>query len=202
MCRWTSPWLRSNLARCERGVSAIEFALIAPVFLTLLLGTFDVGHTMYVRGILSGAIQDAGRDAGLESGANTVSAIDTYVAKQLKATAPQGAVLTTRKNYQSFMDAGKPEDFVDANANLVYDPEECFTDANGNEQWDPDKGLAGQGGADDVVVYTATLTYDRIVPLGGFLGWDDTNTISASTVLRNQPFADQAARQEVQICPN
>lgn len=196
------PWLRSNLASSDSGVSAIEFALIAPVFLTLLLGTFDVGHSMYVRSVLQGAIQDAGRDAGLESGVNITNDIDTFVARQLKTVAPEGAVLTTRKNHRNFTDAGKPEDFNDANGNQTYDPEECFTDSNGNQQWDADKGRTGQGGADDVVVYTATLSYERIVPLGGFLGWSDTNTVSASTVLRNQPYADQAARPETQICPN
>lgn len=192
---------KSSLANCDRGVTAVEFALIAPVFLTMLLGTFEVGHSMYVRGILQGAIQDAGRDAGLESGVNAAADIDAFVERQIKAVAPAGAVLTTRKNYRNFLEAGKPEDFNDANNNQAYDPEECFTDANGNQQWDSDKGRSGQGGADDVVVFTASLSYNRIVPLGGLLGWGDRGTVTATTVLRNQPYADQAAQPEVQICP-
>lgn len=185
----------------DHGVTAVEFALVTPVFLMLLLGAFEFGQAVYIRGVLQGAVQDAGRDAGLESGVSTVDAIDTLVRQQVAAIAPRGSVLTTRKNYRSFLDVGKPEDFTDANGNQAYDLGECFTDANGNERWDADRSQSGQGGADDVVVYTATLTYKRIVPLYNFMGWSDTGSASATTVLRNQPYADQSVRPEVQICP-
>ncbi len=190
-----------RLQRDIHGVTAVEFALVAPAFLVLLLGAFEFGQAIYIRGVLQGAVQDAGRDAGLESGVNTVDSIDTLVRQQVAAVAPRGSVLTTRKNYRGFLDVGKPEDFTDANANQAYDTGECFTDANGNGQWDADRSQSGQGGADDVVVYTATLSYKRIVPLYNFMGWSDTGSASATTVLRNQPYADQSVRPEVQICP-
>lgn len=191
-----NSWLADS-----RGVTAVEFALVAPVFLLLLMGTFEFGQAIYLQGVLNGAVQNAGRDAGLESGVGAGANIDTLVRQQVAAIAPRGSILTTRKNYRSFLDVGKPEDFIDANNNQAYDPDECFTDANDNGQWDADKSQAGQGGADDVVVYTATLNYKRIVPLYSFLGWPDTGTAMATTVLRNQPYADQDARREVQICP-
>lgn len=191
-----NPWLLDS-----RGVTAIEFALVAPVFLVLLLGCFEFGQAIYLQGVLHGAVQDAGRDAGLESGVSAGGDIDTRVRRQVAAIAPRGSILTTRKNYRNFLDVGKPEDFIDANGNQAYDPEECFTDANGNGQWDADKSQGGQGGADDVVVYTAKLSYKRIVPLYSLLGWSDTGSAIATTVLRNQPYADQDARPEVQICP-
>lgn len=190
-----------NLASDSNGVTVVEFALIAPVFLLMLLGTFDLGQAIYLQGVFHGAVQDAGRDAGLESGAANLTAIDNQVMLQIKSVAPAGAIISSRRNYTTFNDVGTPEDFEDANNNNVYDDNECFTDVNGNDQWDSDRAANGLGGADDVVVYTATLSYDRIVPIGGMMGWSDRNTISASTVLRNQPFGSQAARPEKQVCP-
>ncbi len=192
---------RRQLALDERGVTAVEFALLAPVFLLLLLGTFNVGQAFYLEGVFHGAVQDAGRDAGLESGAANLGAIDSLVMKRVSGIAPEGAIISSRRNYTSFSDVGTPEDFEDANNNGTYDDNECFTDVNGNGAWDEDRAAAGLGGADDVVVYTADLTYKWLIPMRGFAGWSDTNTISASTVLRNQPYGNQSARPEKQICP-
>ena len=43
----------------EEGTSAVEFALIAPVFVLLLLGTIDIGGAIYDRFALSGAVSAA-----------------------------------------------------------------------------------------------------------------------------------------------
>ncbi len=193
-------WIAS-LHDDRRGAALVEFALVAPVFLTLLLGAFEFGHMAYVQAILQGAVQDAGRDAGLESGRDSTASIDARVLGQLRNIAPKGAIVSSRKNYQTFSDVGKPEDFTDANGNAVYDGDECFMDANGNASWDADRAQGGIGGADDVAVYTATLTYKRVVPLWKFMGWNEQNTISATTTLRNQPFGDQAQRPETMVCP-
>lgn len=184
-----------------RAVTAVEFALIAPVFFMLLLGIFNLGQMVYLQSLFHGAVQDAGRDAGLESGAANLKAIDTLVLKRVSGLAPDGAILSSRKNYMAFSDVGTAEDFSDANNNLAYDGNECFTDSNGNGIWDDDRAQPGLGGADDVVVYTASLTYRLIIPMGGLIDWAETNTITASTVLRNQPFGSQASRPERQICP-
>lgn len=191
-----------SLARDSRGAALPEFAIVAPTFLVLLFGAFDFGQGIYVQGILQSAVQDAGRDSGLESGADKLAAIDAAVKRRVAPVAPGFVLVSSRRNYHSFNDVHLPEDFADANDNGVYDPSECFTDKNGNGIWDADRGAGGQGGADDVVVYTAKLTYPRIVPLWKFLGWDPTNTVSATTILRNQPYSDQSVRAEGQLCPD
>jgi len=73
-------------------------------------------------------------------------------------------------------------------------------DENGNGVWDADVGKGGLGGANDVVLYTVTLNYDRVFPLWKLIGGDQRATASASTVLRNQPFGPQATRVQKQIC--
>ncbi|MCB2047025.1 MAG: pilus assembly protein [Novosphingobium sp.] len=194
----------STLARLRddsSGAALVEFAIVAPIFLVLMFGVFELGHMAYVQTVLHGAVQDAGRNGGLESGRTNMQSIDDRVLEQVSHIAPHGTIVATRRNYRTFFDVAKPEDFTDANGNGVYDSGECFMDANGSGSWDADRAKSGLGGADDVVVYTATLTYERIVPLWKFLGWDKEVSLSASTTLRNQPFADQDARPETLICP-
>ena len=54
--------LRSTL-RDEEGASLVEFALIAPTLLVLLLGAFDLCYNVYGNTMLQGAIQEAARDS-------------------------------------------------------------------------------------------------------------------------------------------
>jgi hypothetical protein len=53
-------------------------------------------------------------------------------------------------------------------------------------------GRTGLGGADDIVYYKVVVTYQRLFPLSKLLGFSPTQTSSANTVLRNQPYAAQA----------
>lgn len=190
-----------RLAASNDGATLVEFAFVAPVFLLLLMGTFDVGHMVYIRATLQGALQDAARDAGLESGAGNIGAIDTYVSDQVKSVVPSGELSFQRRNYKEFGDVGQPEDFTDKNGNDAYDSNECFFDENGNGSWDADKGKDGLGGAKDVALYTVTVSYDRLFPFWRMVGAEQEASITGSTTLRNQPFGSQDDRGIKQICP-
>ena len=195
--------LARRLAADRRGATLPEFAVVLPTFLLLLVGIYDIGHGIYVQSVLQGSMQDAGRDAGLESGTAQKNAIDQYVRDQMQPLVHEGEYEIERSNYETFSDVGRPEDFDDANGNDIYDADECFTDENDNEIWDSDVGKDGLGGANDVVLYTVTLTYDRVFPLWALI--DDQakqTTVTAATTLRNQPFGTQGARAAVQVCPD
>jgi Flp pilus assembly protein TadG len=183
-----------RLRRDSRGISTVEFAILAPVMLIMLMGFFDLAHTAYTRSVLQGAMQQAGRNSTLESGLSSTATIDDYVKNQVKKVAGQHAVFTPdRKSYTDFASVGKAERFVDKSPyNNKYDAGECYEDVNGNGQWDSDLGKSGQGGADDAVLYTMTVTYKRMFPMAKILGWSADNVVTASTVLRNQPYGDQA----------
>lgn len=196
-----------RLASDQDGVTVVEFALVAPVFLLLLVGIFDIGHMVYIRSVLQGAMQDAGRDSSLESASTARATIDAYVTSQVQAVIPSAELEFERKNYRDFTKVGMPEDIVDKNNNNQYDEDECFYDTfdaggNRNGLWDDDIGRDGVGGANDVVLFTATTTYDRLFPLWRLIGVGQEVQISASTVLRNQPFATQSQRPTVLVCPD
>jgi len=154
-----------------------------------------------MRSVLEGAMQQAGRNSGLQSSQSSQTTIDTFVRDRVQAILPSATVTFTRQNYQAFQTVGRPEDFTDTNANGAYDSTECFQDANGNGVWDADGGRTGIGGANDVVEYTATVSYSSIIPGGSALGLSPTTSISATTMLRNQPFASQPSWTTVQVCP-
>ena len=179
----------------ERGITLVEFGLVAPVMLLMMMGFFDLAHQAYASSILQGAMQEAARDSTLESGstATASAAIDAFVEERVRDVTGNDATFSSnRLSYYDFGSVGDPENFVDAAPfNGTYDPGECFEDVNGNGTWDSDLGKSGQGGAQDAVLYRMTVTYPRLFPMAGLLGWSKEQVISATTVLRNQPYGAQ-----------
>lgn len=181
----------------ERGATVVEFAIIAPVMGLVLLGGFDVGHTLYMRAVLQGVLQKAARDSSLEKGTQQaqLEAIDRKVTAQVSAVANNGTIEIKRRYYRTFSEAAaaKAEDWTDSNGNGTCDDGEPYTDRNLNNHWDNDGADGGQGGARDSTVYTVTVSYPRFFPIYNFIGGSHRTRVSAATVLRNQPYADQGS---------
>ncbi|MDP1964186.1 MAG: pilus assembly protein [Reyranella sp.] len=68
----------SRLAGDQRGVSILEFALVAPLLLTMTIGAIDVGRMFYVRQGLEYATEEAARYFMLNPSAAT-SAVTTQL---------------------------------------------------------------------------------------------------------------------------
>lgn len=185
-----------HLRSDEDGLSAVEFALIAPVLCVLLLGAMDMAHALYMTSVVQGSLQKAGRDASLETGTENArqQEIDDAVTTQVKKLATNANVVLTRRYYTNFTKANAAigETFTDTNGNGVCDAGEPYQDTNNNSTRDADGGDAGQGGAKDTVVYTATVTYGRLFPMSSLIGLSPNMTINATTVLANQPYGEQA----------
>jgi Flp pilus assembly protein TadG len=182
------------------GAALVEFAIILPVLVMMLLGLIEFGLNVYMRSVLEGAMIQAGRNSSLQSAQSGQTSIDDLVSATVHNILPSATVSFTRQNYGTFTSVDKPEDFTDSNGNGVRDPGECFQDANGNSVWDADGGRTGLGGAIDVVQYTATVTYPSFIPGGAAIGISPTTTIKATTMLRNQPFATQPSWTTTQVC--
>jgi Flp pilus assembly protein TadG len=181
-----------RLATDSDGVSAVEFALIAPVLLMMVMGIFDLGHNMYTTSMLQGAIQQSARNSTIEGAASNPAALDAIVTTAVRAISPNSTLQFSRAAYTNFSDMGQAEDYTDLDNDDNCNNGEPYEDANGNGQWDTDQGIAGQGGARDAVMYTVKVSYPRMFPIARLIpGQTDTFTMQSQTVLRNQPYGLQ-----------
>lgn len=193
LSRTLAPMQR--LVSDNRGVTAVEFALVAPVLCVMLLGVCDIAHTQYTSSMLNGAMQKAARDVTLENANSRLVNIDARVRAQVETVMPNNATITVEQlSHFDFADVAEAEEFTDQNGDDICNNNEPFIDSNRNGSWDADRGEDGIGGARDVVLYTTTVTYPRLFPMHGLIGLRPNVELSASTVLRRQPFDEQRAR--------
>ena len=205
------PKILRRARKDEKGATIIEFALIAPVFLFMLLGTFEIGYGIYMRSALNGAIQFAARSATLQDAADpdVRREIDDKVRDILKTVngnLSDSDILITRKSYLNYSNVERIEAFTDTNLNGRCDNNEVYVDENGNGSWGA-VGRADNGSARDAVLYNISVTYGTMFPFDTFTqtarntaasykleGFKNTRTIKSATLLKNQPFGEQASR--------
>lgn len=183
------PPLWRRMRDDDEGVTIVEFALIAPTFLLLLLGTLDVGHMVYAQSVLNGAVQSAARGASLEGG--DTAAADAMVLSRIDGIMPGVQLNSTRTSYYDFADINRSEQWDDTDDSGICDNGETYTDENGNGQWDSDIGVDGNGGANDVVIYTVEATYQPLFRVPFMPQAWEIRTLESTAISKNQPFADQ-----------
>lgn len=182
----------ASLKHDAQGAVLVEFALIAPVLVLMLLGLFEVGYNLYTQSQLQGAVQIAARTSTIEGAITREAAIDAAVTEAVLDISPSATLDFKRQSYATFSDVRQAEDYKDVNANGTCDAGEQFEDANGNGTWDEDRGKTGFGGARDVVLYSVAVQYPRAFGVSKLIGLPDTVEFTATTVLRNQPYDEQS----------
>jgi len=187
------PARRSPIASDKRGVTALEFGIVAPVLILFICGFLDYGFWMYVRATASGALESAARSTGVGGATVNPTVFQNDVETQVKKLSPQATFVWDVKSYYDFAGIGKPEKLItDRNGNGSYDVGDCWEDANDNGTYDSDSGAAGIGGADDILYYKLTVTFPPLVDIGGFIpGLGGNHTSTLKTIIRRQPYAAQ-----------
>lgn len=62
--------------RCEeRGAAAVEFAIVAMLLITLLMGIMEFGYAFFVQGNIAGAAREAARAYAIDPAGTDVSAV-------------------------------------------------------------------------------------------------------------------------------
>ncbi len=180
--------------RDENGVTAIEFAFVAPVLCLLLFAILEFSTIMLVSSIMEGATNISSRlgatgySAGGESRTQTI--LDSIKSSAGVLIDPNQLVVSA-ESYGDFSNIGQPEPYTDSNHNGHHDSGEPYTDVNGNGQWDADMGAAGYGGAGDIVVYTVSYPWHIMTPMmRQLLGHQGVYTITARAVVKNEPYDD------------
>ena len=177
------------LPGCERGATAVEFALILPVLLLFIVGSIESAIVLFIGSSIEAAVMEASR-YGTTGTATSVSRADRVleiVSQRTYGLLDMDRVQMDTLVYASFADIGKPEPFDDSNGNTAYDPGEPYVDVNGNAQWDPDMGEAGLGGPSDVVVYRLRYAWGIVTPIMRQILGESVTHVS-SIAVRNEPF--------------
>jgi Flp pilus assembly protein TadG len=177
--------------RDDTAGAALEFALIAPILLTFVIGIVEVAMVLFASSLLEGSVREAAR-YGITgytlTGQSRETVIRNIVQRHTAGMINMSKVKITYLTYKSFTNIGQPEPFNDANHNGIHDPGETYTDVNGNGKWDADMGSASTGGPGDVVVYTVSYDWPLITGyLSGILGVKIP--LSASYAVRNEPWS-------------
>jgi hypothetical protein len=166
----------------------------------MMMGTFDIGHVIYVKSVLNGALQEVGRNSALEGATNQDQRdeIDDKMKASVQAVIPGSTIDIKRRYYKTFSQAAaaKKEDVIEdpndpVKKNGICDSGEKFLDANHNGIWDEDGGTNGQGGARDIVVIDVQVSFKRLFPAAALIGYGDNVVLVSDSVIANQPYGQQ-----------
>jgi len=92
--------------RKRRATAAVEFAIVAPVFLLLVFGMIEYGRMVMVQQIITNASREGARTAVLDGA--TTSSVQSAVNTYLTAGSISGATVTVSPNPPSTAQYGDP----------------------------------------------------------------------------------------------
>lgn len=179
----------------RRGVTALEFALVGPAFLLLVLGVVEVSRILSTQQLLDMAAREASR-AGItgvapEDGKTREQMVRAIVEEVVTPFLDPSRVTLELESYPGFQSIGKPEPFADLDGNRRRDANEPYTDVNGNGTWDEDQGRSGSAGSGgQVVIYRLGYENSPVTALFARAFNRDTVRYAARVVVRNEPFRE------------
>lgn len=68
-----------SFLRKTNGAATVEFVLLAPLFVAILVGGFDLGRYVFLKNELNSAVQDAGRFAMIHGSSSPAPATETTI---------------------------------------------------------------------------------------------------------------------------
>lgn len=179
----------------DAGGAMIEFALVAPMLITLIVAVMEFAMVIVVMVLLEGGVREAARygmtgqePAGHSRLEEIVNIINSHSLGLVDITTNDVDVLV----YDDFSSVDSGDELVvDVNGNGDWDASDgdTYNDLNGNGSWDPDPGVPGAGEGGEVVLYRVTANWDALTPLlAPFFGDGGYIPLSASVVIRNEPY--------------
>ncbi len=181
--------LTSSLVRCDSGVTTLEFALIAPVFLLMVMGIIEFAMIMFTAVVLESATNETsrlGKTGYIAPGSTRQQEIINNVISHTTGLLDPNKITVSTEVYANFNNIGQPEPCLTQKCGGGVAGTD-YVDVNGNGHWDQDMGAAGLGNAGDVVVYTVSYPWSIMTPIvSAVIG--NTLTLTARTVVRNEPY--------------
>ncbi len=183
---------RTGFCRNEEGVTAIEFAVVAPTVMLLILGIIEFAIIMMVHNVMEGATAASsrlGKTGFVTAGITRQQTIVNLITDRAGSLIEEDLLEVESRVYARFDQINDPEPYTDSNDNKSHDAGEPFVDINGNNQWDADMAAAGLGNAGDVVVYDVSYPWSIATPImRELIGTEGIITITTHAVVRNEPY--------------
>lgn len=181
--------MRWGFFKKRDGATTVEFAFGMPVLISFMIGIVETSNLLFLGIALENAVLHASRYGitGAEvDGIARVDRVRTIIEQQTFGRIPPEDLTIDTLVFEQFADIGQSEPFGDANGSGTYDTGESFTDVNGNGVWDADIGVAGLGGAGDIVLYRVTYIAPSIT---GFMDWaTQAVQLQSAVAVRNEPY--------------
>jgi Flp pilus assembly protein TadG len=107
LARARSKGNRLRRRRTRRGAAVVEFALVAPILLLLVVGTVEVGRAIMVKDTITVASREGARVAG-NSAITSIPAVQSAVDNYLAGAGISGATTTVSPSSLSGVADGQP----------------------------------------------------------------------------------------------
>jgi hypothetical protein len=198
------PVKSGRLGRFRRDAGAavaVEFALLAPLFFTFLIGSVELAVYTYAQVALEAGARTASRTGFIgitDDKGKTTSTADEAIKQTVEGFAigpfdfvKNGGIKITTTIYQGWSEL--PEPYIDLDKSGKFDSGEAYIDLNGNNKYDAGgKTLGtGPGGSSQIVLYEIRYRWKPYSALiaslltGSVMGETD---IVATAVVQNEPW--------------
>ena len=162
-----------SLPRGERGASVVEVALAVAVLITVILAIFEVMRMLTINAAIESGVRAASR-YGITGALPASGSREEEIIRMIEA---RSLGMANRSNTRITTSVFDSYEAIPAMAE--------FFDKNGK----PKAGRAGAGGANEIVVYTATYQAPHWLPgVASLFGGDGIVRLRASTAVRNEPY--------------
>ncbi len=166
--------------RGRQGATALEFALVGPIFMYLLAGILEVSLMFFTTTVMDGAVQDAARKIRTGQAQLSGDALDVFQEELCGSlfTYDCDDVILDVNTFDSFADVDLAPIELNADGVVVDEDDEPF-DAE-----------FSAGGSGEITVVRVIYTWDFVTPLIGELIGDvgSTKLLTSTAVFRNEPF--------------
>lgn len=166
----------ARFADDQSGVTAVEFALVAPPFLLLLFSIMEIGMVLFATSTLEDAVYDAGRiirTGALQQSGNGIEVFEPLVCEGLYGIMDCNDLIIDVRTFDTFGGVSLPS---------VFDE---------NDDLDESSLLFQPGGPEDIVVVRVYNDWNALTPGLKYIFGDASEgglRLSSATVFRNEPY--------------
>ncbi len=178
---------RRTLWKREDGTTAIEFALIAPILLLLMMGIMEFGLILFANNVIENAVTIGAR-YGI-TGSDYAG--ENRVSKPL--TGPQDRLAVIKENIKVRSGGLLDEDKISISCQPLGKTFGALTDNQTGSYScgsgiDNDQSCSNIGAGDEAVVYTVSYCWPLFTPLIGQFFDQNQALLQSSLVVKNEDF--------------